>query len=38
MAERWEYHTTFLYADADRQRVFLQGMWLDLEPQKYAPE
>jgi hypothetical protein len=38
MADRWEYHTTFLYADADRQRDFLRGKSPDWDLPKYAPE
>jgi hypothetical protein len=38
MAEKWEYHTTFLYADAERQRAFLQQTRPDVSPPKYSPE
>jgi hypothetical protein len=38
MAEKWQYYTTFLYADAERQRDFLQGKWPDWQPPQYTPE
>jgi hypothetical protein len=38
MAEKWQYYTTFLYADAESQRDFLQGRWPDWQPPKYTPE
>jgi hypothetical protein len=38
MADKWEYHTTFLYADAEKQRHFLEGKWPEQQVPKYAPE
>jgi hypothetical protein len=38
MAERWEYYTAFLYADAERQRDFLESRWPGEQLPKYAPE
>ena len=38
MAEKWEYHTAFLFADAEKQRDFLQQKWPDGQATKYAPE
>jgi hypothetical protein len=38
VADKWEYHTTILYADAEQRRDFLEGRWPDWNPPKYAPE
>ena len=32
MAEKWEYHTTILFADAEQRRDFLEGRWPDWRP------
>ena len=38
MADKWEYWTTFLYANAERQQDFLRQHWPSGKPPKYAPE
>ena len=38
MAEKWEYHTTFLYADSEHRREFLEGRWPEWRPPRYAAE
>jgi hypothetical protein len=38
MAEKWEYYTTFLYADAEPQREFLEQEWPDWKAPRYTPE
>ncbi len=38
MAEKWEYHTTILYADAEKERAFLEGKWPGQQVPKYAAE
>ncbi len=38
MAEKWEYYTTFLYADASRNQDFLEHRWPGWETPKYTPE
>jgi hypothetical protein len=38
MSEQWQYYTTFLYADAERQRDFLEGRWPSGQLPKYAAE
>jgi hypothetical protein len=38
MAEKWEYYTTFLYADAEKHQDFLQQKWPDRKAPKFTPE
>jgi hypothetical protein len=38
MADKWEYWTTFLHADAEKQEEYLRQHWPSGKPPQYAPQ
>ena len=38
MAGKWEYHTTFVYANAGKQGDFVEQKWPQRHLPEYAPE
>ncbi len=36
--QKWEYYTCFLWAEADKQKEYLQQLWPQQRVSKYAPQ